>query len=401
MPVQYPDEWKFGDFEYEIPTEAHREFLKLVSAIAEGTERPKDVYEDFKSAYGDRTSSSDTGWAESDLTREMGKATKNAARYVASFYAGVDAVRERGIAVPDAARINRVLAEHSVPLVIRGNQLVLSAGDIEVNDEQAADDPSKLAFARGPVIGRGGFSVVYQVVRNTAFGEFEFAMKVLEPSVFMENKERAHVRFRREMKALAKLQQRGIIPILEAGIDHEQKPYILMPLIHGDNLRDALSGASPAEVLNAFDEVLQSLEFAHEQEVFHRDLKPQNVLVRKTDLQPIILDFGCAYLLDDLDDETLTTTLIGTSAYIPAEVHQNPKNRTAKQDVYACGVMLYEVIVGHLPRVDDYDGVESQVDGFEGIDAVIQAALAPERKRLASAKQFREELLRVAEMWEK
>lgn len=396
MPLKYPDEWKFGAFKYEMPTEAHREFVRLVSMIAEGTERPKDIYEDFKSAFGDMSSSSDAGWAESDLSRAMANATENAARYVAAFYGGIEAVRGRGIAVPKTSKINKILADHEVPLAIQGQDLVLTGGDIEFGVAEDTAVQSATASVRGPVIGRGGFSVVYLITHKTELGEFDYATKVLEPSVFMQDKERAKNRFKREMKALSKLQHRGIVPFLEAGMDREQKPYILMPYIQGKDLREALSAAQPGIVLHVFDEILQALEFAHAQHVIHRDLKPQNILVRESDGQPIILDFGCAYLLDDLDDETLTTTLIGTSAYIPHEVHLNPKNRTTKQDVYACGVLLYEVIAGHLPRPNDYESIEALVDGYNGIDEVIQAALAPERERLGSAKDLREQLTSVA-----
>jgi serine/threonine protein kinase len=306
----------------------------------------------------------------------------------------MEAIQARGLSIPDAAKINSILAEHGVPLAIKGRELVLTTGDITISKDYDGDKEN--VDVRGPVIGRGGFSVVFLIIKKTAFGEFDYAMKVLEPSVFMQNKDRAKTRFQRETKALRKLRHRGIVEFLEAGIDSEQKPYILMPYIQGTDLRLALKHANPATVLMAFDEILQALQFAHEQGVFHRDLKPQNILVRESDGQPIILDFGCAYLLDDLDDETLTTTLIGTSAYVPSEVHLNPKNRTAKQDVYACGVLLYEVIAGKLPRPDDYESIETLIKGYTGIDDVIRAALAPERTRVASAKDLREKLATVA-----
>ena len=129
-----------------------------------------------------------------------------------------------------------------------------------------------------------------------------------------------------------------------------------------------------------FDEILNALEFAHSRGVVHRDLKPQNILVRKADDQPQILDFGCAYLLDEGDEE-LTTTLVGTTSYVPEEVRRDPKNRSVKQDIYACGMLLYEVIGRRLPHANDYEPLEDEVQGFEGIDKIIQVAIAAERKR--------------------
>ncbi len=137
--------------------------------------------------------------------------------------------------------------------------------------------------------------------------------------------------------------------------------------------------------------MLNALGFAHKNEVIHRDLKPKNILVRTADEQPLTLDFGCAYLLDEVDD-SLTTTMIGSSAYIPIEVHQDPKHRSIRQDIYACGVMLYEVIAQRLPKPDDYEPLEPKFPSWAGIDKVIEGALPPERKRIESAKEFRNRL---------
>lgn len=394
MPLKYPSKWKFDGFEYEIPVEAHREFLGLVNAIAEGEDSPKAIYEEFKTAYGETSSSSDFGWAESDLSRAMANARKNAARYVASFYSAIEHLETRGVEVPTATRINKILSDYDVPLMIDGDQLVLASGDIQFTEGNNDKAPSATAFVRGPVIGRGGYGIVYQITRKTKVGEYHYAMKVLDPIVFNTNAERAEARFKREMMALEKLQHRGIVQFLEAGIDHEQKPYILMPFIEGTDLRSALSGAKPSKVLGAFDEILQAIEFAHGQGVVHRDLKPKNILVRLSDGQPIVLDFGCAFLLDEMDHD-LTTTAIGTSAYVPEEVLRDPKNRSPSQDVFACGVLLYEVIAGKQPRAEDYEPIEGKIVGYRGIDKLVQAALAPSRKRIATAKEMRAQLSKL------
>lgn len=396
MPLKYPDQWKFDGFDHEIPPEAHREFSALVGAIAEGVDRPQTVFEDFKTAYGYTSGSSNASWAESDLDRAMEKARENAARYVVSFYAGLECVRDRGIGVPTVKKINRILATHGVPLAIEGQHLVLTAGDIEFAQPEDAATLSNTAFVRGPVIGRGGFGVVYQITRKTKIGDYHYAMKVLDPHVFVTDQGRAEKRFKREMEALERLQHRGIIPFLEAGYDPEQRPYILMPYVDGSDLRDSLAGAEPDRVFRIFDEILRAIEFAHAQGVVHRDLKPKNILVRSSDDQPLILDFGCAYLLDDLDD-SLTTNLIGTSAYVPEEVLRDHKNRSVTQDVYACGVLLYEVIAGRHPKHNEYEPIEEDIEGYPGIDQLIQAALAPERKRIKTANVMRQRLAKLAQ----
>lgn len=396
MPLKYPAEWKFDGCGYEIPGAADVEFDKLIGVIIEGRENRRALIEEFKSAYGSSVWSSDEGWAITDLQRMMTGARQNAARYLACFYDGLAAMAEMNIPVPGDDTINKILAKHGVPLKIQNDEIVLAGGDYEVVAAGEEDTMTSRGFTKGRLLGKGGFGEVYEMIRTTKIGEYRYAMKFFEPSVFITDKERAGQRFEKEMKILEKLQHRGIVQLLEAGIGADQKPYILMPYIEGTDIKDALSGAAPAKVLRTFDEVLNALDFAHKQSVIHRDLKPNNILIRASDGQPQILDFGAAYLLED-QDPTLTTTLIGTGAYVPDEVHRDPKNRTVKQDVYACGMLLYQVIVGHLPSTTDYEPLESQVPGYKGLDAVIQRAIAPEKRRTATAHDMREELWHVAD----
>lgn len=243
-------------------------------------------------------------------------------------------------------------------------------------------------------IGRGGFGIVYRVTRTTKVGEFEFAMKVLDPSPFNTNVSRNFERFMREMNALKKLQHKGIVAHLEAGVDGDQKPYILMPFIAGKDLGQYLSGASLKRVFDAFGEILLAIQYAHDNHVLHRDLKPSNILVRSSDDQPIILDFGAAYLMDEVTQTQLTTTLIGSAAYIPSEVIADPTHHTHKQDVYACGVLLYQMIAGEFPDRDDFTSVET-THHCPGLDDLILRAIAPEKSRIESAAIFRDQLLKL------
>jgi serine/threonine protein kinase len=389
VPLKYPAEWKYEGFPYEIPDEAHRAFFKLISLMAEGANYPGEIYEDFKTGFGDNTKSSDASWAESDMSKAMRLARENAARYVAAFYAGMEYVAKRKIEVPPVRKLNQILAENGIPLLIDPPNLILKEGDIEFVPENASAEVQSTAFIRGKEIGRGSFGAVYKVTRRTKIGEYHFAMKVLEPSSFIKDKERANKRFIREMKALRKLQHRGIVPLLEAGIDAAQNPYILMPLIEGENIRDALSGADPIDVYMAFEEILLALDFAHGKKAIHRDLKPKNILIRNTDGQPQLLDFGCAYLIDEID-ENMTTSVVGTPGYIPREVHDDPKHKDKRQDIYACGVMLYEVIMSRRPNIDRYEPVEKVFPQFKGVDNVIREALAPEDERIESADIMRD-----------
>lgn len=379
MPLKFPVEWKFDDFPHKIPDAAKNAFTELIGIIVEGVPRPQEVYEAFKSAYGYTSWSTDASWAETDMHRAMSSVKDNAARYVACFFAGMETIQNAGMDVPGVNRLNRILSEHDVPLMIEPPFLKMREGDIEFAAEDAPQESLALGFVKGEEIGQGGFGTVYRVTRKTQLGEYHYAMKVFNPSSF-QVRERAKQRFIRELRTLEKLQHRAIVPLLEAGLTSSGDPYILMPRIIGKDLREELKGASAYNVRNTFSEISKGLRFAHAQGVLHRDLKPKNILVRESDKQPFILDFGASFLLDD-EDEGLTTTLIGTGPYVPEEVHRNPLNRSIQQDVYAFGVLLYEVIAQQLPDPSDYLPISEQREDFGTVDTIIQRAIAPANKR--------------------
>ena len=141
-----------------------------------------------------------------------------------------------------------------------------------------------------------------------------------------------------------------------------------------------------------FIEILSGLEYAHGQNVIHRDLKPRNVIVRSSDNQPIILDFGSAYVLDEMNPNTLTTQVVGTIGYIPSEVLTNPKKRSRLHDIYSTGMMLYESFAGHLPDPANYVPLEKVDPQYAALDKIVEKAIAGESKRISSAAAFAEEL---------
>jgi hypothetical protein len=391
MGLNFSADWKFDGVGFEIPNSALSEFEDLVQLIATGVQNPQDIYETFKSAFGNQSTSSDASWAVSDLQRTMASAKGNAATFVDSFWQANEELRNRGISVPSQSRINSVLKKHQIPLVIDPPELRMPGGDAAFCASSQAGIKSasdQSVFTKHEVIGRGGFGVVYRVTKTTSVGDFDFAMKILSPSTFMENKERCFERFKREVRILRDLQHRCIVAHLEAGVDEERRPYILMPLIKGKDLRDATSGQDSPVVVGLFREVLIGVEYAHSKEILHRDLKPSNILVRESDDQPIILDFGCGYLMDDANTQMLTTTLVGSAPYIPPEVHKDPNRRSKLQDVFACGVTLYEILARELPDISDYHPIEKIVSDIKGVDAVIRDAIGPEKSRIKTMSDF-------------
>jgi hypothetical protein len=389
LTLNYPADWKFDGFETALPPQAADEFFDVMLKISENKQ---SVVESFKSAFGGSSGSSNLGWAESDLRKLADSCASNAATYVDSLWTGIEAAQTAGCKVPSLTTINKILLKHSVPLRIQPPDLVLTIGDAALGNEgadSALESESPISrFALGEEIGSGGYGVVYKARRTTSIADFEFALKVLNPSSFARNPEKAVRRFQREVQAMQTLQHRAIIPYFDAGMTRERKPYVVMPLIVGLDLRAATSGSEIVDVLEKFSEITNAIEYAHQRGVLHRDLKPSNILVRTSDNQPIILDFGASYFLNELSDGSLTSEVVGTIGYIPSEVLNNPKERTPLQDVFACGVMLYECIARRMPNLVDYESLERIDSSFRSLDAIVKKATASARKRLTSAADF-------------
>lgn len=326
--LNYPAEWKFEGVGFPMPGQAQSEFFDLLIQIADGSQ---SVIEVFQTKFGGNGSSTSLGWARSDLDVAMSSRCINAALFIDSLWASIEWAQKADLKTPAPRVLNAVLRKHGVPLSIEPPSLALTKPDAVIVDAGAsaiaAQEGGKLApmFVLGEQIGSGGYGVVYKAVRSTAVGEFEYALKVLDPSPFVDDYENALKRFQRETKALQSLQHRAIVQHFEAGVTLDRKPYVVMPLIVGSNLRVAASRMEARAIVGMFVEITGGLAYAHSQGVLHRDLKPTNVLVRDSDTQPIIVDFGSAYLLDLLDSDSLTNRVVGTIGYIPIEVLNNPK----------------------------------------------------------------------------
>jgi hypothetical protein len=393
MGLTYPAEWKFEGVGFPLPQGAMSELLGILFKIDAGSQ---DVVEDFKAAFGGSSWSSSYDWATTDLARIVESSAENAAAFVDSFWKCLERAQTRGLPVPSAGFVNKILAKHGVPLVLEPPILRLAKDATIV----VAAEPSPGAGQSGPVpmfvlkeeIGKGGFGTVYRATRTTAVDEFEYALKILDPSPFIADYDKAIKRFRREVSALRSLQHKSIVHYFEAGFTIENKPYVVMQLIRGADLRKATSSMNLDEVVRVFVEILSALHYAHENDVIHRDLKPSNVIVRSSDRQPIILDFGSAYILEQLDSKTLTTEAVGTIGYIPSEVLADPRVRSPLQDVYACGVLLYEAMARRRPDPAAYMPLRMLRPALGVLDPIISDAIASVNQRMTSAAEFADRL---------
>jgi serine/threonine protein kinase len=214
------------------------------------------------------------------------------------------------------------------------------------------------------VLGEGGMGTVYHG-RQTEPVVRDVAVKVLRPGM---DGRRVLARFEWERKALARLDHPNIARVLDAGTDEAtQRPYVALPLIEGDTITAYCDKADlPLDKrLQLFLRVCRAVEHAHARGVLHRDLKPGNVMVQEIDGEavPVVIDFGIAKALDDDTtgiDATMTVEgqRIGTPAYMsPEQLHGDAGAVDVRSDVYALGVILWEMLAGRHPFGEAVDSV--------------------------------------------
>jgi serine/threonine protein kinase len=201
-------------------------------------------------------------------------------------------------------------------------------------------------------LGQGGMAVVYKAYDMRL--ERDVAVKVIRTEkLTFETMERTLKRFEREAKSLAKLTHPNIIPITDYG-EFEGKPYLVMPYLPGGTLKERIKqGPIPwRDAARLILPIAQALEYAHKQNIIHRDVKPANILLTESG-QPMLTDFGVAKLfdMDATADLTGTGMGVGTPEYMAPEQWQGQVSE--QTDVYALGVVLYEMVTGRRPYTAD------------------------------------------------
>ena len=205
------------------------------------------------------------------------------------------------------------------------------------------------------VIGEGGMGTVY-LAQQAKPVRRRVALKVIKAG--MDSKQ-VIARFEAERQALALMNHPGIASVYEAGMTEDARPYFVMEYIEGTSIAEACDAQhlDTTQRLELMAEVCDAVQHAHQKGVIHRDLKPGNILVSRGDddrLHPTIIDFGVAKATSqDLTEMTYMTQqghLVGTPAYMsPEQVDLNIADIDTRSDVYALGVIMYEVIAGRPP----------------------------------------------------
>jgi len=195
-------------------------------------------------------------------------------------------------------------------------------------------------------LGGGGMAVVYRAVQQP-LGR-EVALKALSSELFQD--EGFVKRFETEAKTLAKLDHPNILPIYDFEVI-DSSAFLTMPLIRGGTLRDVLN-RGPMDALSAWRylrEIGDGLQHAHDAGIVHRDLKPTNVLIH-TDGRAMLADFGLARGAGQPTHLTTIGLAIGTPGYMaPEQVMGHDVDKRA--DIYAMGVLCFEMLTGRLPYV--------------------------------------------------
>jgi serine/threonine protein kinase len=229
------------------------------------------------------------------------------------------------------------------------------------------------------IIGQGGMGVVYagrQAALDRAVAIKVLPRRVADDPAFAE-------RFRREAKAMARLQHPNIVAVHEAG-EVEGTFYLVMEMVGGVNLRQAQASGrvSPEEALAIVPQICDALQYAHDQGVVHRDVKPENILLERSG-RVKIADFGLAKLARrGPTDASLTAgdQVLGTYHYMAPEQIRTPKEVDHRADIYSLGVVIYEMLTGGLP-VGRFPPPSQRADVDARIDEVVLRALEREREQ--------------------
>jgi eukaryotic-like serine/threonine-protein kinase len=203
-------------------------------------------------------------------------------------------------------------------------------------------------------IGEGGMGSVYMADQEHPIRR-KVALKVIKPGM---DTDRVVARFEAERQALALMDHPSIARVFDAGATDSGRPYFVMELVNGVPINQYCDQArlSMNERLALFIPVCQAIQHAHQKGIIHRDIKPANVLVTRIDGKPVpkVIDFGVAKAIEQrLTERTLFTqfgALVGTLEYMsPEQAELSGTNIDTRSDIYALGVLLYEMLTGTTP----------------------------------------------------
>ncbi len=222
-------------------------------------------------------------------------------------------------------------------------------------------------------IGEGGFGIVFMAEQHEPLHR-KVALKVLKPGM---DTRQVVARFEAERQALALMDHPNIAHVFDGGQTNGGRPFFVMELVRGIPITDFCdqNRLNICDRLELFVHVCQAVQRAHQKGIIHRDLKPSNVLVTLHDGTPVakVIDFGIAKATgQQLTDKTLFTNfaqLIGTPLYMsPEQAELSGLDVDTRSDIYALGVLLYELLTGTTP----FDRQRLREASYEEIRRIIR-----------------------------
>lgn len=247
------------------------------------------------------------------------------------------------------------------------------------------------------LIGGGGMGEVYRAVL-TARGRV-VAMKVVSGRLTRDPEVTA--RFEAEVSALSQLDHPNVVQVLDHGETVNGRHFLVMEYVEGCDLRRLLRAQrlDMDRALDIFLKVCAGVIHAHEHEFVHRDIKPANILIG-ADGTVKVADFGLAKTLEEDSDSysfTQTRDTFGTPYYVAPEVTRSAGNADKRADVYALGVLLYELLTGSVP-MGQFTLLSKKTGLNKKIDTIVRHALADDpQRRLASVEEMANGVKKIAE----
>jgi serine/threonine protein kinase/tetratricopeptide (TPR) repeat protein len=195
-------------------------------------------------------------------------------------------------------------------------------------------------------LGRGGMATVY--LAQDSKHERVVALKILHPELAASL---GSERFLREIKVAARLNHPHILPLFDSG-EAQGILFYVMPYVEGETLRERLDRQHQLpidESLHLSRAIASALDYAHRQNVVHRDVKPENIMLYEG--EPMVMDFGIAKAVSAAGSETLTQTgiVVGTPAYVSPEQASGDAKIDGRSDQYSLACVLYEMLAGERP----------------------------------------------------
>jgi len=263
-------------------------------------------------------------------------------------------------------------------------------------------------------LGAGGIGDVYLARDKPELMARQVVVKVLQEKVL--NNEWIVTKFRQEIEALTRIDDPGVVGILDAGTLPGGHPFLVMQFVEGADLRSHMRrdvGMDFEDIAHIMQQAGSTLSAAHANDVIHRDLKPENIMVRQradNRWQVKVIDFGIAKVKYSLiAPSTVTGQVAGTAYYMAPEQLQGKKVSPAS-DVYALGIIAYEMVTGRRPFNPEtpYQLIELQQAGVQvgpkalrpalpagAQDAILRALSLEPRDRYQSATEFTAELAKA------